>query len=109
MKTIKIANWHIVFDFKKKNSSIIYFRTPFKIDLFNDSVFRPFTPSVWVCLLALVFLVGYLLKLAMAWERIMSDRLSVTKTNEVKYENESILVTLLIAFGASCQQGSCDF
>lgn len=97
----------VLFSTLKKNRPIIYFRTPSKIDLFNDSVFRPFTHSVWVCLLVLVFLVGYLLKVAMAWEKVKSERFSVTNTNEAKYENESIMVTLLIAFGACCQQGTC--
>lgn len=100
----RISNF---FRFKKKYRSIIYFRTPIKIDIFGDNLFRPFTNSVWVCLLVMIFLIGYLLKVAMAWERAKSAKLSVTKINGAKTEKESITVTLLMAFGACCQQGSC--
>lgn len=92
-------------------SAFLFFRTPQEINIWGDDLFRPFSGSVWICLLLSIIIIAPTLKIALDWERYKAlywQRKMGTKM-AVNVERESIMATILIAFGAYCQQGEMAY
>lgn len=102
------------------NSAFLYFRTPQIINIWGDDLFRPFAGSVWLCLLLSIIVIAPLLRLAINWERSRLNFWSITNYDnpprsmidqnrspeEPDNNLESIFSTILVTFGAYCQQAA---
>lgn len=88
--------------------AFLYFRTPQVVNIWGDDLFRPFSGSVWICLLISLLIIAPLLKVTLNWERsrLMNWSMNVADLRPEVPGNESIFSTILIAFGAYCQQGN---
>lgn len=106
---LNLPYWWMILKMFLFARSIIYFRTPPKINIFGDDLFRPFSTSVWLCLSISLIIIGLLIKFSLVWERRI-DYLQLKNRpcdahTKKKKPVVSILYSILLAFGACCQQG----
>lgn len=79
--------------------SMFTFQTPIEDDLTGAAFLKPFSSSMWLCLVLVVLIIGLAMKLAVHYE------VKTSRDDEGHHFIPSLSLTILSTLGVVCQQG----
>lgn len=75
--------------------------------MWGKDLYKPFDTSVWICILATIFLLSVMLKMTLTWEQTLRNKIKVATERKGEAQSETFGESVLIlALGAYSQQGT---